>query len=417
MKIALPTNMKPAAKKPLLPLVPEEGMFELTKENSTVFLLKSRPTDNDSPTYKKAHRILRGDESLRQILEWRSTTNTVLHGLNVTTAENAIPLLEAMLHGTALTLFQTELARLGQNVREIQIAAAADQAAIDALNAQNVYEFVDFAQVQRALNHVVRGLAPSKALQRAKRHLRRECRKPVDMKVRIYYHHLLRINDEELPNLPPFNRNQNLSDDELVDVLLFGTPKSWQKEMDKQGFDPVLHTPMQVVTFMERIETSEDFDPAKDSSVKKAEGKKKSGKNGSAKSGGGDGQKFCLLHGKGNHSSDDCMKLKAEAKRLKTSNEKGNSNGRKFDKAPNKTWTRKADEAKQAAKKDLAAYVKQAVAKKVKKELAAADKKRKSDDSDDEFDLNAVELEGFNYDDMENLKIDDDDTEDGEISV
>jgi len=33
--------------------------------------------------------------------------------------------------------------------------------------------------------------------------------------------------------------------------------------MDHQGFDPLAHTPMEVVAFMERIEASEEFDPAK----------------------------------------------------------------------------------------------------------------------------------------------------------
>ena len=27
-----------------------------------------------------------------------------------------------------------------------------------------------------------------------------------------------------------------------MDILLFGTPKSWQKEMDRQGYDPLENT-------------------------------------------------------------------------------------------------------------------------------------------------------------------------------
>ena len=59
------------------------------------------------------------------------------------------------------------------------------------------------------------------------------------MKVRTYLQHMLRMNQEELPNLPPHNTCQSLLTDELLDIILFGTPKSWQKEMERQGFDPM----------------------------------------------------------------------------------------------------------------------------------------------------------------------------------
>ena len=79
----------------------------------------------------------------------------------------------------------------------------------------------------------------------------------------------------------------------------------------------------------------------------------------------------------------------------------------------NKTWSRKADEAKEASKKDLAAFVKKQVKNQVK-ELASFDKKRKSSESSDEEEdgelmaFNA-DLAEFNYEDMEKLSIDEDD--------
>ena len=39
--------------------------------------------------------------------------------------------------------------------------------------------------------------------------------------------------------LPPFREANKLAPDELIDILLFATPKSWQKEMERQGFDPM----------------------------------------------------------------------------------------------------------------------------------------------------------------------------------
>jgi len=47
-----------------------------------------------------------------------------------------------------------------------------------------------------------------------------------------------------------------LSEDEIIGILLFGTPKSWQCKMDRQGLDPLASAPAEAVAFMERIEMS-----------------------------------------------------------------------------------------------------------------------------------------------------------------
>ena len=72
-----------------------------------------------------------------------------------------------------------------------------------------------------ALNVVVANFPPCKSLARVKRSMRRDVQKPVDMKVRQCFQNLSRLNNEELPNLPPFGANQKLSKDELLDILLF----------------------------------------------------------------------------------------------------------------------------------------------------------------------------------------------------
>ena len=86
----------------------------------------------------------------------------------------------------------------------------------------------------------------------------------------------------------------------------------------------------------------------------------------------------------------------------------------------NKTWTRKANEESSKSKKELATLIAKAVNKGVKKQLAAADKKRKSgsDESNEEgecylLDSLTGELDGFNYEAMEKLTVQDED----EISI
>ena len=96
-------------------------------------------------------------------------------------------------------------------------------------------------------------------------------------------------------------------------------------------------------------------------------------------------------------------------KRLKTDG----GNSKPAAKSKNKTWSKKAEEAKEKAKGECHAFVRKEIAKGVKKQmkkdLSAFAKKRKSDCSDSsDDDLAAFDLKDFNYEDMENLKIDDD---------
>ena len=112
--------------------------------------------------------------------------------------------------------------------------------------------------VTKAINALLTTLMPNKIVRRIKRYLRREARKPLGMKVKSYLLHINCINFEEIPQLPPnLNDAQSLSANEISDIR---TPKSWQREMDRQGFDPMASATQQIVQFMERIEMSEDFD-------------------------------------------------------------------------------------------------------------------------------------------------------------
>ena len=81
-------------------------------------------------------------------------------------------------------------------------------------------------------------------------------RKPIGLNMRTYVNHLTRINDRELPLLPPFNLNQGLSEYELKDIIHNGLPNSWKNEMIRQGFDPLLRTMDELVLFCERQEAT-----------------------------------------------------------------------------------------------------------------------------------------------------------------
>jgi hypothetical protein len=415
MKVSLPkeTNTKPS--KMLLPLVEDPSDYELDKNNSVSYNLRTIPPDDDSPTYKCVVRVLAGNESVRSIIKWKNDAIKVAKGLNAIDLASKLPIFETLMRTGPLALFGQSMLAQATVAMEAAIAAAANAAAARLIRDAGPAPHQDVDHCEPALDFVVSQLLPRKVLAKVKRDIRRNMRKPHDMKVRQYYQNLYRINFEEIPNLPPFNTNQALTNDELVDVLLFGTPKSWQKEMDKQGFDPVEGTLDDLVTMMENIKASEEFVADKTESNKKKGSS--SSNNKSKRSNNSNGEQYCMLHGKGNHDTEDCIKLKAEAKRLKGNSNK-ESSGKNYQKNKNKTWERKANEAGGKAKSDLAAIIK----KQVKSEVKAAEKKRKT--APDAEDLGNVEIDidlnEFNYVDgvdKMNLNNSDDDSTIDEVSV
>ena len=302
MKIA-PSNNRPK-KKPLLPLVPEED-DELDSSNSVSYNLRVEPTNTDSPTYKKHVRVLAGGESVRACIQWSRDSDTVLKGLNISGAQATYDLLRNLLTGSALALLELKVTEQCQAEKNRQKDNESDDAAKARLEARSIILFITDQCVRKGKQAVMEGLIPNKIVAMVKRYLRRECYKPADMKIRVYYQHLLRINDSELTLLPPFKPSQNLPPDEIVDILICATPKSWLREMDRQGFDPISKSPIQVIDFMERIEQAEDFDGQIIDRQQKTSANGKSKKKQKTK-GDSHGSKFCLKHGKCNHTSDEC---------------------------------------------------------------------------------------------------------------
>jgi hypothetical protein len=281
---------------------------------------------------------------------------------------------------------------------------AGKTAASDAVKANGVDHDITIACLEEALGLMIAALLPRKILAKVKQSLRRDMQKPKDMKVCTYYQNLVQINNKVvIPNLPPCRPLQKLGNDELIDIVLFRTPKSWQSKMDQEGFEQPL---FQVVDFMERVKSvKEPFQKPKSNNNKDA--KKKSNTASSTK------EKptfFCSEHGPNfTHDTKDCKVL---------ANKKSGSYSNKKKPFGNKTWTCKAgvEENSGITKKELPALVQKAAKKEVKKqskELASISKKHKNNDfsSDDKhcFLLETLikDLNGFNYEQMENLKIED----------
>jgi len=276
--------------------------------------------------------------------------------------------------------------------------------------------------VRDSLNKVVKKILPNKTLQRVKRHFRREARKPLDMSVKQHIMHIYRINSDEIARCPPaFNSTQCLTSDEIIDILLFDTPKSWQREMDHQGFDPLAKTVTEAAEFMERIEMSEDFDGDKKVAAVTKKGnnnnKKKSYNRGSLDA---NGSKHCMLHGNNNaHDTSECKTLMAQAKKLK-----GNHGANQKGKGGNKSWKNKAKDDTDGLKKELVALIKKVTEVIKQGELNAIEpvKKRKVKWPSEEEEICALdaELNDFNYKDLDKMDVkeeSEEEKEDGELDL
>jgi hypothetical protein len=414
--------------KPLLPLVPVE--VEVDKERQSVYKIYSEVGNKDSPRYDFNIHEIDGTEDVRSILNFIMRVEELRKANGHLTDDKAGAhnnIVVSLLHDTARSTYE-----LGRDAAQATAWEAAKSAAYSAaingsadpanptaaevVGAQAASDGVpkpDLALVNitTGLQHMTKTLVPTNALQRVKRYLRRGCRKPADMKIRVFVSHLLRINCSELPLLPPFSPVNSLTHDELIEIVQYAVPNSWSRKLREQGKDPLVMGMNIFLDAMEAIESAEvDFSSAsnKDSGTpsKKSSKSSKKAKRSNKSNSNDSGEYYCLKHGKNStHNTDDCLVLKKLANKGD-----GNTNT----KSKNKTWKRDANKSTSESKKEVAAFLKKAVKKELNSYLKSKDKpndkKRKADlnaiDADD-LSEGEVSLGGFDYDKFDDLNLDD----------
>ena len=158
-------------KAPLLPLVPNAKLDELTKENTISVLLQAMPNNNASSTYKVAVCILTGSKSVCVLIHWKNDVLKVLHGLNITTTSAMVTMTETMLCDTSLSLFQTNLVTLARPFYQVALDAATNDATHDVISNHGVLHNVAPEHIEAYLNAIIDRLVPKKALQCIKHYL------------------------------------------------------------------------------------------------------------------------------------------------------------------------------------------------------------------------------------------------------
>lgn len=121
----------------------------------------------------------------------------------------------------------------------------------------------NFAWIAESFGNILTKIMHRHVLARIKHQMCGDTRKPKGTKVLFCLQHLLGHNMERPPNLPPFGDNQSLSLGEMIDIIFLRAPKSWQKEMEHQGFHPMEHKTNDVVKFMEHIQATKEFEQDK----------------------------------------------------------------------------------------------------------------------------------------------------------
>ena len=180
--------------------------------------------------------------------------------------------------------------------------------------------------------------------------------------------------------------------------------------MDRQGFDPMTRSVGEVVAFMENIEATEDRpeNKPKANNNNKTERAKKTKKTNNNNNNGKKQKHYCTVHGENwSHKTEDFKVLLNQ----------NNNNQKPYQ---NKTWTKKSDDAKKETAKELATLVGKVVDKTVNKHFGSQKKRKSNDNDNEEGDCCLLEglagaLDGFNYDNMDKMTIDNG-SDDDEVS-
>ena len=217
----------------VVPPIPYERLEKKNYAQGEYITLKLRTVPNDEGS--ATHDLIVPYFSTgtpEEWLRWKRDLGRVLQGQNVTTGPGKYNMTRRLLEGDALAAFNVAATTHGNETNE---------------------------NFLRSIDDMTAHIFPARALQMQKRFMRRFLRKPAGIKTREFVARVNEMNNflREFP-LPNGEAATALPKDEILDLLEFGVPNSWQKQFLMPQFDPQAHTVMEFVEFCERIEATEE---------------------------------------------------------------------------------------------------------------------------------------------------------------
>jgi hypothetical protein len=281
---------------PPIPLMRAEETKK-NAEETLKFKLLSIPTKKDSPTYEMVVNLFKTgtpEEFIKAVI----AIDKVCKGQGITTAKEKYVMARRIFMGEALTAFNN----------------AAEAASSLADGSDKGQESLD--NFELIIKKVASAVFPLRAYSIQKQAMRRYMRKPQSMKIRNYVDRILEINNylKYFPTKTGETAATILPDDEIMDILTYGIPNSWQKKIVELNFDTQASNPNEFIELCERIsygETITDGPMVKAKQIageKGAKGQPSSSRKNLTKSQhtpDPNGQKYCPLHKTNSHDAKE----------------------------------------------------------------------------------------------------------------
>ena len=191
----------------IVPPIPFRRVEEetLSKDRYASFKLRSDPSASDSPTYELAVRYY-STGTPEQWLLYLKAVDQVLTGQNVTTGPHKYAMHRRLLKGDALARFNSAATATGNETN---------------------------ANLVEVLKLVTTHVFPDRALVKQRLYMNRHMRKPRNTPIRQYVARWREINDY-LKSFPPFEANQEWSEDDLKEQLYANLPAIFINPMRNQ---------------------------------------------------------------------------------------------------------------------------------------------------------------------------------------
>ena len=285
-------------------LKPETALLDREDKKPISFDCSHNPGVDGAPTYKIKVYPFEDGYPCEVYLQTLKYVDDIIAGQGLTTNEQKVRVIRQLFDGTsALVAFENEMPN-------------------------NPTDPITNPMWTRAKVAMTRVIFPVNAARNQKKAMKK-IKKPIDMTFAQFAQRMKQLNDW-LPLFPPLhngNAPRAMGRDEFHDVLHDALPRrNYQDEMQRFDFDPTTVTLQEFIDWVTRRCKPFDDKGASQSKLEKTIPKKKRQQSTSDKKDGEPPSKkqklFCLLHGHGAHTTDQCQVMKARAAELQKEREK-----------------------------------------------------------------------------------------------